>query len=194
MNDLTLQPSVFAKLAEQRVLFLNEDIDPSSATKLAAQLVYLESQSAKKEITLYINCTGGVVDGGLFTIYDTMQIISCPIKTICIGEAYSSAAVILAAGTPGLRFSYENSKMMIHSVYQDEVSGSEGQIKKEIKSLKALNLTMIEILARHTKNKLSKVKRDCRTDKYMSSKEALKYGLIDEIIPPSKMIPELLKL
>jgi len=192
MSDFTLQPSIYSKLAEKRVLCLNGAIDTEIAGRLAAHFIYLELESKKKEITLIINSTGGVVDGGLFTIYDAIQSVTCPVKTVCIGEAYSAAAVILSAGSPGLRFAYPHSKIMIHSVHQEEMVGNSDEIKQEIKVVKSLNQTMMEILARHTKNKLSKVKRDCRKDKYMSAPEALKYGLIDQIVEPEKILSELL--
>jgi ATP-dependent Clp protease protease subunit len=192
MNDYAIQPSIYSKLSEKRVLCLNGPIDTENAAKLAAYFIYLELESKKKEITLIINSIGGVVDGGLFTIYDAMQSVACPIRTVCIGEAYSAAAVILCSGSPGLRFAYPHSKIMIHSVQQEEMVGNSEEIKREIKVVKSLNQTMMEIIARHTKNKLSKVKRDCRKDKYMSAPEALKYGLIDQIVEPEKVLYELL--
>jgi ATP-dependent Clp protease protease subunit len=192
MMDDFVELNIYAKLANKRILALNQQIDTEIASKIAANLIYLELESKEKEITLIINSTGGVVDGGLFTIYDAIQSISCPVKTICIGEAYSAAAVILSAGSAGLRFAYPHSKVMIHSVHQEEMIGNSDEIKQEIKVVKSLNQIMMEILARHTKNKLQKIKRDCKKDKYMSAQEALKYGLIDHIIEPEKNIFELL--
>jgi len=183
--------SVYDNLAKKRILFLNEDIDAQNATKLSAHFLYLNSLSKRKEITLYINCIGGVVDGGLFAIYDTMQQISCPIKTICVGQAYSSAAVILASGTPGRRLAFPNSTIMIHSVSLDNISGSIHEIEIETKNLQNLNDKMLKILSKHTKNKFSKIKQDCSRDKYMNAEEALQYGLIDGILTPEKILPSM---
>lgn len=182
---------VYSRLVKERILFLSEEIDADLATMLTATLFWLDSQSSTQEIKLYINSPGGTVSDGLFTIYDTLQVIKAPVKTICIGEAYSGAAVILAAGTKGKRLAYTNSKIMIHPIQVSEISGSQPEIEKESKRIKQLNSQVIELIARHTGNTLKKVKKDCQTEKFMSASEALNYGIIDDIVKPNKEIPAL---
>lgn len=183
---------VFSRLVSERIVFLSEDIDADVATETAAMLLWLNKQDSKKEITFYINSVGGSVGDGLLTIYDTMQLIEAPIKTICIGEAYSSGAVLLAAGSPGLRFAYPSARLMIHSIQVSEMSGTQQEIQEETKRIKKLNYTLMEIIARHTGQPLRKIKKDCVKDKYLTPSEAMKYGIIDKIVNPSKNIPELI--
>jgi ATP-dependent Clp protease protease subunit len=182
---------VYSRLVKERILFLAEEIEAELATTLTATLFWLDSQSSTQEITLYINSPGGTVSDGLLTIYDTLQVIKAPVRTICIGEAYSGAAVILAAGTKGRRLAYPNAKIMIHPIQVGELSGSQPEIEKEAKRIKKLNSSLIELIARHSGQSLKKVRKDCQTDKFMSADEALEYGLIDEIVKPSKKVPEL---
>lgn len=177
---------VFAKLAKERILFLFEDIDASVATWMAATLLLLDIQDPHAEITLYVNSGGGSVENGLMTIYDTMQSIQAPIKTVCIGEACSSAAVILLAGTKGRRYAYPSSRMMIHNIRIDEMSGSQKEIEEQSKRIKSLNEAMIKIIAKHTGQTVRKVKKDCEKDKYFTCEEAIKYGIIDHVIPSTK--------
>lgn len=184
---------IYAKLAKERILFLCEDIGADIATSLTAHLFWLDSLNSDLDITLCINSHGGSVSDGLLTIYDTMQYIKAPIKTICIGEAYSAAAIILASGTKGKRLAYPNSKIMIHTIQVSDIFGSTSDLEKESKMVKKLNQSLMEIIARYTGQSLKKVKRDCKEDLYMDAQEALDYGIIDEIIIPFKSIPELKK-
>lgn len=184
--------TIYAKLAEERILFLSEEIDASVATTLSAHLLWLDSQN-KNEITLYINSCGGTVNDGLLTIYDTMQHITAPIKTICIGEAFSAAAIILSSGAVGSRCALPHAKIMIHAIQVSDLGGSQDELEKEAKRLKKVNTSLMEIIARHTGQSLTKIKRDCKHDKYMTAAEALEYGLIDVIITPKKKIPKLKK-
>lgn len=177
---------VFAKLAKERIIFLFEEIDASVATWVAATLLLLDHQDSDAEITLYINSGGGSVENGLMTIYDTMQYIRSPIKTICIGEAYSSAAVILTAGTKGRRYAYPSSRMMIHNIWTDEMSGTQKEIEEKSKQIKIVNDSMIKIIAKHTGQTIRRVKRDCEKDKFFTCEEAIKYGLIDHAIVSNK--------
>lgn len=179
--------SVFSRLAQERTLFLYKDIDAQVATELAAHLLLLNSLDSSQEITLYINSSGGNVEDGLLTIYDAMQTISAPVKTICCGVAYSSAAVLLTAGQPGLRLSYPHARIMIHQVTLEDVNGNSTEIGKELKRVKKMNDIVLKILAKHSRQKLSIIKKDVeREDKFLTPKEAIKYGLIDAIISPSK--------
>lgn len=179
---------IFGQLARDRTLFLCEDIDVVMSTALVAQLLWLEKHDPEAEITIYINSSGGTISNGLMTIYDTLQYIKTPIKTICIGEAHSGAAIILASGTKGKRLSYQNAEIMIHAVQVSNISGSQTEVEKESKRLKILNQSLMELISKHTGQSLTKIKKDCQEDKYFTAKEALDYGLIDAIIKPHKKV------
>lgn len=173
--------SIYKELAEKRTLFLSNSIDAEIATDLIAKLIYLDSKSQTEEITIFINSLGGNIENGLFPIYDTMQFIKAPIRTISVGQSYSSAAIILAAGTPGRRFAFAHSNLMIHGS-SGESSGTKENYAKELKAMKKLDNTMYRMLEKHTGTSLAKIKRDCKKDKYFTALEAKKYGLIDDII------------
>lgn len=177
---------VFKLLLKERTVFLAQEVNADLASYVVANLFYMEHLSKEKEITIYINSTGGSVQDGLFTIYDCMRVISPPIRTVCIGEAYSSAAVILSAGTKGRRFATPNSKMMIHSIQIEDISGTLSEVEQESKLTKEMNGKLMNIIAQHTGQNIKKVKRDCQKDKYFSAEEAIKYGLIDAVLEPSK--------
>lgn len=179
---------VISRLVKDRILFLTDEIEIGAATELVAALLYLDLKSPEEEIVIYINSQGGDTQSGLLTIYDTMQLIKAPIRTVCIGEAYSSAAVLLAAGTKGLRFAAPNAKIMIHSLQLGNLSGTQAEIEEETKLCKKLNNTVMKIIALHTGQNIKKVKRDCLKDKYFTAEEALKYGLIDGILTPKKSL------
>ncbi len=175
---------VYSRLQKERIIFLSEEIDADVGTSIAATLLWLDHQS-DKDISLYINTNGGTVSDGLFTIYDTMQYIKSPIQTVVIGEAYSAGAVILAAGSPGKRMAFPNAEIMLHEV-QSEIGGSGSEIAKESKRIERMGDTLYEIVARHTGQKIDKIKDDCSEDFFLSAKEALAYGIIDKIVKPSK--------
>lgn len=185
------ESSQYSKLTKYRVLFITQELDSNVSTDIAAALHLLDLQS-HDEITIYINSPGGMIADGLLTIYDTMQTIHSPIRTVCIGEAYSGAAVLLAAGTKGKRYAYPSAQIMIHSVQVSEVSGTHSELMEEAKRVNKMNNSLMETIARHTGQSLSKVKKDCKGDKYMLAEEALKYGIIDEILKPTKELPELI--
>ena len=179
--------SVFSRLAQERTLFLSKEIDGQNATELSANLILLNQLDPSKEIILYINSPGGTVEDGLLTIYDTIQSITSPLKTICCGTAYSSAAVLLTAAKPGFRFAYPHAHIMIHQVSLDDISGNFSEIEREMNRVKSLNSIVMKLLSKHTNQKLSTIIKDCAQDKYFSAKEALKYGLIDGIIKNSSL-------
>ncbi len=184
---------VFSRLVKERVVFLAEEITAEVGTTVAATLLFLDKQNSTKDISLYINSPGGSVCDGLYTIYDTMQFIKSPIRTVNIGEAYSAAAVILAAGSKGKRAAYANSNTMIHQVQiHGDFSGPASDMEEESKRVKLLNNRIMATIARHTGQQLSKVKSDCLEDFYLTAEEALEYGLIDSIIKPAKSLPELI--
>jgi ATP-dependent Clp protease protease subunit len=179
---------IYSRLLKERIIFIGTPVDDNVANLVIAQLLFLDSENPKRDIQIYINSPGGVVTAGL-AIYDTLQYIHADVQTICVGQAASASAVLLAAGTRGKRFSLPNSRIMIHQVMGD----AEGQVKDvEIQTKEMVRIKNIvnEILAKHTGQPLEKIERDTDRDFYMSPEEAKKYGLIDEIITTSKALPE----
>ena len=176
---------VYSKLLQDRIIFLYEEIDSEVASKLVALLLYLNFNSKTKEIKLYINSPGGTAEG-FFAIYDAMNHISAPIRTICIGEACSAAADLLASGAQGKREATPNAQIMIHSIQIEDLSGSMAAVAKDMARTKLVHKKTIEILAKNTGQTFAKVEKDCRTDRYMSAKDALDYGIIDKILTPKR--------
>ncbi|MEI6040569.1 MAG: ATP-dependent Clp endopeptidase proteolytic subunit ClpP [Candidatus Berkelbacteria bacterium] len=171
---------IYSRLLKDRIIFLGGPIDDEVANIVMAQLLFLESEDAKKDISLYINSPGGVVTAGM-AIYDTMQLIKSDVSTICIGQAASAAAVLLTAGAAGKRFALPNARIMIHQV----MGGAEGQatdIEIQTKEILRIKKNINEILAKHSGQEISKIEKDSDRDYYMSAEEAKKYGLIDKII------------
>ena len=175
---------IYSRLLKERIIFLTGPIDDNVASLVCAQLLFLESENPKKEISFYINSPGGIVWSGL-AMYDTMQYISSRIMTICVGQAASAGSLLLTAGEKGMRFSLPNSRIMVHQPsggYQGQVTDIEIQTKEIIKTKKRLN----EIYARHTEKELKDVEKIMERDKYFSPNEAIKFGLIDKIIENRK--------
>jgi len=171
---------IYSRLLKERIIFLGTDINDQIANSIIAQLLFLESQDSKAEIKLYINSGGGSVSAAL-AIYDTMQYIKPKVSTICIGMAASAAAILLAAGEEGRRFSLPNSEVMIHQV-MGGVRGQATDIDIHAKHILKTKEKLNKILVKHTKQPLSKVKKDMERDYFMSALEARKYGIIDKII------------
>ncbi len=184
---------IYSRLVKDRIIFLHEEINAEVASTIVATLLYLNLKDSDDPISIYINSPGGTVTNGLFTIYDTIQRIEAPVETVCVGEAYSAAAVILAAGTKGKRKAYPNSKVMIHNIQISGMWGDTKDIVREAKLIEEENKKLLEVLARHSGNTLEKVTKDCTKDFYMTAEEAVKYGIVDEILIPKKEIPELIK-
>jgi ATP-dependent Clp protease protease subunit len=175
---------IYSRLLKERIIFLTGVIDDNVASLLCAQLLFLESENPKKEISFYINSPGGLVWSGL-AVYDTMQYISSKIMTICIGQAASAGSLLLTAGEKGMRFSLPNSRIMVHQPsggFQGQVSDIEIQTKEIIKTKKILN----EIYKKHTEKDLKEIVQIMDRDKYFSPKEAVEFGLIDKIIENRK--------
>jgi ATP-dependent Clp protease protease subunit len=171
---------IYSRLLKDRIVFIGTGIEDTLANSVIAQLLFLEAEDPERDIFLYINSPGGVVSSGL-AIYDTMQYISCDVATICMGQAASMAAILLAAGTPGKRSVLPHARVMIHQ----PSGGSQGQATTlEIYTKEILNIRskLNEILAKHTKQSLKKIAKDTDRDYFMSSEEALKYGVIDTIL------------
>uniref|UniRef100_A0A7C4QX34 ATP-dependent Clp protease proteolytic subunit n=1 Tax=candidate division CPR3 bacterium TaxID=2268181 RepID=A0A7C4QX34_UNCC3 len=171
---------IYSRLLKERIIFIGSPIDDNIANLVIAQLLFLASEDNKKDIQLYINSPGGVVTSGM-AIYDTMQYVSPDISTICIGQAASAAAVLLAGGAKGKRFSLPNSRIMIHQV----MGGAEGQatdIEIQTKEILRIKKMINEILSKHTGQPIHKIEKDADRDFFMSPEEAVKYGIIDKII------------
>ena len=175
---------IYSRLLKERIIFLTGPIDDNVASLVCAQLLFLESENPKKEISFYINSPGGIIWSGL-AIYDTMQYISSKIMTICIGQAASAASLLLTAGEKEMRFSLPNSRIMVHQPsggYQGQVTDIEIQTKEIIKTKKRLN----EIYAKHTGKDITNVELIMERDKYFSPAEAIEFGLIDKIVEDRK--------
>ena len=176
---------IYSRLLRERIIFLGGPIIDPVANSIIAQLLFLASKDPKKDIQLYINSPGGILTSGL-AIYDTMQYIKCPVSTVCIGSAASAAAVLLAAGTKGKRYSLPNSQILLHQVAISGVSGEAIEVEIAAKQIVKLKEKVNKILAKHTGQPMEKVERDTDRDFYLSADEAKEYGLIDVVIKPKE--------
>ena len=175
---------IFSRLLKERIIFLTGPIDDNIASLICAQLLFLESENPKKEISFYINSPGGIVWSGL-AMYDTMQYISSKIMTICIGQAASAGSLLLMAGENGMRFSLPNSRIMVHQPsggFQGQVTDIEIQSQEIVKTKKRLN----DIYAKHTGKSIKEVESVMERDKFFSPEEAIKFGLIDKVVENRK--------
>lgn len=171
---------IYSRLLKERIIFLGEPIDDHVANLVIAQLLFLEAEDSKKEIRMYINSPGGSVTAAL-AIYDTMQYVKSDVSTICIGQAASAAAVLLASGTVGKRYALPNSRVLIHQV----MGGAEGQAKDvaiQTKEMLRVKNQIDKILAKHTGQPISKIETDTDRDFFMTADDAKKYGIVDKII------------
>ena len=175
----TREMSIDELLLENRVLFLIGEINYSSAARIIMQMLYLENQKRGQDINLYINSPGGSVDDTL-AIYDTMRFISSEVQTYCIGRAYSGGSVLLSAGTKGKRHILPHAKVMIHQPYGG-VTGQTTDIQIQAEQIIKAKHTLAEILADHTGQDVERVIADGERDKFFTAKEALEYGLVDEV-------------
>jgi ATP-dependent Clp protease protease subunit len=175
---------IYSRLLKDSVIFLGSAIDDNVANVTIAQLLFLEAEDSEKDVSIYINSPGGVISSGM-AIYDTMRFIKNDVVTICIGQAASMAAILLAAGTKGKRFALPNSKIIIHQ----PLGGFEGQatdILIQAEEIRKVKEKTIEILALHTGQKNERIAQDIERDCIMSPDEALKYGIIDSVISDRK--------
>ncbi len=171
---------IYSRLLKDRIVFLGYPVDDHVANLVIAQLLFLEAQDPDKDVYLYINSPGGSVTAGL-AIYDTMQYVKPDVVTICVGQAASMAAILLAAGAKGKRFALPNSRIMIHQ----PLGGAQGPVKDvEIitKELLRIKETLNSILSKHTGQPLEKIEKDTDRDFFMTAYEALEYGIIDKVI------------
>ena len=172
---------IFSRLLKERIIFITGPIEDGMATLVVAQMLFLEAENPKKEISMYINSPGGLVTAGL-AIYDTMQFIRPDVQTICIGQAASIAAVLLSAGTKGKRFSLPNSRILIHQPWMSGLGGQATDIDLAAKEIIRMRERINEILVKHTGQDIKRIKDDTERDYIMSADQGKEYGIIDDVI------------
>ncbi len=171
---------IYSRLLKERIIFLGEPIDDAVVNTVIAQLLFLDAENSKEDIKIYINSPGGSVTSAM-ALYDTIQHVKADVSTICIGQAASAAAVLLACGAKGKRFSLPNSRVLIHQV----MGGAEGQQKDveiQAQEMKRIKNQINTILAKHTGQAVNKIEKDTDRDYFMTADEAKKYGIVDKII------------
>ncbi len=171
---------IYSRLLKDRIVFLGGDVSDDAANLITAQFLFLESEDPEKEIGLYVNSPGGSVTAGL-AIYDTMQFIKPPVSTLCLGQAASMAALLLAAGHKGRRYALPHSRILIHQV-MGGAQGPASDIEIQAREILRLREEVNGVLVRHTGQNLRKVEKDTDRDFFMSPEQAVEYGLIDEVI------------
>ncbi len=172
---------IYSRLLRDNIIFIGTPIDDNVANLVTAQLLFLEAEDPEKDVSLYINSPGGVVTAGM-AIYDTMQFIRPHVATICIGQAASIAAVLMAAGTPGKRFALPNSRVLIHQPTMGGLSGQATDIDIHAREILRVRAGLNELMAKHTGQPIEKIDRDMERDFWMNAPQAKEYGIIDEII------------
>ena len=177
---------IYSRLLKDRIVFIGTAIDDHVANLVIAQLLFLQMEDSKKDISIYINSGGGVVTAGL-AIYDTMQFLTCDVTTYCLGMAASMAAVLLCAGTKGKRFALPNSDIMIHQV-SGGAQGQASDVERQVDYMFKLKKRIIKIISQHTGKPEDQVRADSDRDYYMSAMEAKSYGLVDEVIKSRKEV------
>lgn len=184
-NDGEKVYDVSSLLIKDRTLFIDCEIDQEITSNIVSLLYLLDREDSEKLITIWINSPGGIASG-FFAIYDMMQKIKAPIQTIGMGEICSASAIILASGSPGLRYCMPNARVMIHQIQVDGLGGSNSEIELNTKELKEVQNKLTEILARHTHHTKAKIKRDTKMDRWFSAQGAIEYGVVDQILIPNK--------
>jgi ATP-dependent Clp protease protease subunit len=180
---------IFSRLLKDRIVFIGTPIDDNVANLVIAQLLFLQMEDSKKDISLYVHSPGGYVTAGM-AIYDTMQFMTCDVATYCIGQAASMGAVLLAAGTKGKRYALPNARIMIHQ----PLGGAQGQasdISIQAKEILRTKQRLNEILAFHTGQTVERLEKDTDRDNFMSAEDAKEYGLIDEVVKSRKEVKSL---
>ncbi|GBR73841.1 ATP-dependent Clp endopeptidase proteolytic subunit ClpP [Candidatus Termititenax aidoneus] len=176
---------LYSRLLKERIIFVSDEINDLTAGLIVGQLIFLAAEDKEKDISMYINSPGGVVTAGL-AIYDTMQYIDPKVSTICIGQAASMGALLLASGATGKRYALPNARIMIHQ----PIGGAQGQatdIQIQANEVMRLKKAINDILVKHTGQTMAQIEKDTDRDFFMSPEEAKKYGLIDEVISPTKL-------
>jgi ATP-dependent Clp protease protease subunit len=172
---------IYSRLLRDNIIFIGSSIDDNVANLVTAQLLFLAAEDPEKDIQLYINSPGGIITAGM-AIYDTMQFVRPNVTTICIGQAASMAAVLLAAGTPGKRFALPNARILIHQPSMGGLSGQASDIDIHAREILRMREVLNQVLSKHTGQKLDKVERDVERDFIMSAGQAKEYGIVDDII------------
>lgn len=171
---------IYSRLLKDRIIFIGETIDDHLANLVVAQMLFLESEDPEKDVHIYINSPGGVITSGL-AIYDTMQYIKCPVATICVGQAASMAAVLLAGGSDGKRVALPSARIMVHQ----PLGGTQGQatdIQIHAKEIMRMKERLHDILTHHTGQPRERIEKDTDRDYFMSAEEAVEYGIVDKVI------------
>ncbi len=176
---------IYSRLLRDNIIFIGTPIDDNVANLATAELLFLDAEDPEKDVQLYINSPGGSVTAGM-AIYDTMQFIRADVATICVGQAASAAALLLAAGTPGKRYALPNSRVLIHQPSMGGLSGQATDIDIHAREILRMRANINEIMAKHTGQGLEKIERDLERDFWMNAQQALDYGMIDEIISKHK--------
>ncbi|MHC4662229.1 MAG: ATP-dependent Clp protease proteolytic subunit [Planctomycetota bacterium] len=176
---------IFSRLLKDRIIFIRGAIDDRVADIVVAQLLFLDMEDSKQDISIYINSPGGEIYSGL-AIYDTMQFVKASVATTCIGKAMSMGAVLLAAGTKGKRFSLPHSRVCIHQPLMSGLSGQASDIEIHAAEIRKQKDILTNILAKHTGKKREKISKDADRDFFLSAEEAKNYGIVDEVITPTE--------
>ena len=182
----TKETNPYAKLFEERIIFLGTQVDDTSANDIMAQLLVLESQDPDRDITMYINSPGGSFTS-LMAIYDTMQYVRPDVRTVCLGQAASAAAVLLAAGAPGKRAALPNARVLIHQPATQGVQGQVSDLEIQAAEIERMRKLMEETLAEHTGQSAEQVRRDTDRDKILTAEQAKEYGIIDQVFEYRKL-------
>ncbi|MBI4230378.1 MAG: ATP-dependent Clp protease proteolytic subunit [Planctomycetes bacterium] len=175
---------IYSRLLKERIVFLGTPIDDHVASLVIAQLLFLHSEDRDRDIRVYVNSPGGSVTSGL-AIYDTMQHLPCDIETVCVGQAASLGAVLAAAGTKGKRYALPHARIMLHQPWGG-TQGTAADIQLQAKEILRLRQELNAILARHTGRTVAQVEEDTQRDFFMSPDEAVRYGILDEVLTPGK--------
>jgi len=175
---------IYSRLLEDRIIFIGSEINDMLANSVIAQLLFLAKENRSQDVSMYINSPGGSVTAGL-AIYDTMQFISCPVATYCIGQAASMGAVLLAAGDSGKRHALPNSRIMIHQPWGG-AQGTASDIQIQAQEIERLKQKLNEILAHHSNHEVEQLAKDTDRDYFMSGAEAAEYGLVDQVVESLK--------
>ncbi|AZA08662.1 ATP-dependent Clp protease proteolytic subunit [Corynebacterium pseudopelargi] len=182
----TKETNPYAKLFEERIIFLGTQVDDTSANDIMAQLLVLEGLDPDREITMYINSPGGSFTS-LMAIYDTMQYVRPDVRTVCLGQAASAAAVLLAAGAPGKRACLPNSRVLIHQPATEGTRGQVSDLEIQAKEIERMRVLMENTLARHTGRSAEQIREDTDRDKILTAEEAVEYGIVDQVFDYRKM-------
>ncbi|MBU2250812.1 MAG: ATP-dependent Clp endopeptidase proteolytic subunit ClpP [Candidatus Omnitrophica bacterium] len=175
---------IYSRLLKDRIIFIGTPIDDNVANVVIAQLLFLQMEDVNKDIGIYINTPGGAITAGM-AIYDTMQFVKCDVATYCVGQASSMGAMLLCAGVKDKRYTLPNSRIMIHQPWGG-VQGTAEDISRQTKEILRLRERVNEILSQHTGQPIEKIQQDTDRDYFMSAEEAKKYGIVDEVIVPTK--------